>query len=182
MVCRRSISVFLVNVIFIAVSVPIYAAVPGASQSATLAWTPSQASTIAGYRLYYGGASQTYTNTVEVGNTTSVTVSNLAVGGTYFFAVTAYDLIGLESEFSQEISYTVPASARLALRALVAGQMLVTGRGPVGYQYDIQTSTDCQNWAVAGNATMDGTGTFQFTDPGAATNSSRYYRLRQSSP
>ena len=182
MVCRRIVTVFLVNTILLLVSLSCYAAVPSMGQSVELAWNPSRGSTIAGYRLYYGGASQTYTNTVDAGNATSVTVSNLTAGSTYFFAVTAYDLIGLESEFSQEISYTVPASARLEVRPLAGGQMLVTGRGPVGYSYDIQTSRDCQNWAVTGKATMDANGTFQFTDAEAATNALRYYRLRQSSP
>lgn len=182
MVYGRIISGFLVNTILILASFCVYAAVPVMGQSAGLAWTPSRASTIAGYRLYYGAASHTYTNTVEVGNNTSVTVSNLAVGATYFFAVTAYDIIGLESAFSQEISYTVPASSRLSVSPLGDGQMLLTARGPIGYRYDVQTSPDCHNWAVAGSASMDANGTFQFTDAGAVTNALRYYRLRQSSP
>ena len=35
-------------------------------------------------------------------------MSNLLNGTTYFFAVTAYDTNGLESDFSTEISYTIP--------------------------------------------------------------------------
>src|SRR5215831_15640133 len=36
--------------------------------SVTLAWDPSTASDVSGYKVYYGGASQTYTNTISVGN------------------------------------------------------------------------------------------------------------------
>jgi hypothetical protein len=76
--------------------------------SVTLGWDPSPDSAIAGYRLYDGAASGTYTNVVAVGRATSATISNLVNGVTYFFAVTAYDTSGQESDFSDEISYTVP--------------------------------------------------------------------------
>ena len=40
--------------------------------------------------------------------------SNLASGATYFFAVTAYDTNGLESDYSSEVSYTVPLPTNTA--------------------------------------------------------------------
>jgi len=81
-----------------------------AQSSVTLAWDPSSADDVAGYNLYYGVASRTYTNEISVGDATSVTVTGLVAGTTYFFAVTAYDSAGLESAYSDEISYTVPLS------------------------------------------------------------------------
>jgi hypothetical protein len=78
--------------------------------SVTLAWDPSSDSSIAGYRLYEGAASRSYTNVINTGKATTATVSNLVSGITYFFAVTAYDTNGQESGFSSEISYTVPWS------------------------------------------------------------------------
>ncbi|HWW01934.1 MAG TPA: fibronectin type III domain-containing protein [Candidatus Acidoferrum sp.] len=75
----------------------------------TLAWDPSSDPTVIGYRIYYGLAAGTYTNMVDVGAATSVTVSNLVPGATYQFAATTYNLAGLESAYSTEISYTVPA-------------------------------------------------------------------------
>ncbi len=78
--------------------------------SVTLAWNPSPDSAIAGYRLYQGVASRTYTNKINTGSVTTGTVSNLVSGATYFFAVTAYDTNGSESAFSSEVIYTVPAS------------------------------------------------------------------------
>jgi ACR3 family arsenite efflux pump ArsB len=81
-----------------------------AVQSVALAWSASTDPTVAGYNLYYGGDSQTYTNTVAVGDVTSATVSGLLPGATYFFAATAVNNVGLESVFSNEISYQVPAS------------------------------------------------------------------------
>ena len=77
-------------------------------QGVTLAWNPSTDPTVTGYKLYYGGATQSYTNMVAVGSTTNATISGLLPGGEYFFAATAIDGVGLESAFSNEISYQVP--------------------------------------------------------------------------
>jgi sulfur relay (sulfurtransferase) complex TusBCD TusD component (DsrE family) len=79
-----------------------------AQNSVTLAWDPDPGSDIAGYRLYEGGASRTYTNVMDVGIATNGTFSGLASGATYFFAVTAYNTNGLESDYSTEVSCTVP--------------------------------------------------------------------------
>ena len=54
-------------------------------------------------------ASGVYTNTVSVGEVTSAAVSNLISGVTYYFAATAYDTVVLESDFSNEVAYQVPA-------------------------------------------------------------------------
>ena len=86
----------------------VFAAVAQA-QSVTLAWEPE--SGVAGYKLYQGGASRNYTNVTDAGNLTQKTVSPLIAGRTYYFAVTAYSGAGVESDYSAEISYTVPASA-----------------------------------------------------------------------
>ena len=81
------------------------------AQSVTLVWDPSTDPNVTGYKIYYGVATRTYTNTVNVGDTTTVTISNLLEGATYYFAATAYNSVGLESDFSAEASYTVPGGA-----------------------------------------------------------------------
>jgi sulfur relay (sulfurtransferase) complex TusBCD TusD component (DsrE family) len=91
-----------------------------AAQSVTLAWSLSADPTVVGYNLYYGGASQTYTNMVPAGNVATAAVSGLLPGATYFFAATAVDNVGLASVFSNEISYQVPASNNLPTVALTA--------------------------------------------------------------
>ena len=47
-----------------------------------------------------------YTFTNDVGVQTWAQAQNLVAGRTYYFAVTAYSTEGLESDFSEEISYT----------------------------------------------------------------------------
>jgi len=75
-------------------------------QDVHLAWSPSPDSDVAGYKVYYGTASKSYASSVNVGNATSYTVSGLSTG-TYYFAITAYDLSGNESGFSNEASKSV---------------------------------------------------------------------------
>jgi len=178
----RTITFFLVNVVTTFAIISAFAAVAPAGRSVTFVWNPSNWSTIAGYRLYYGAASRAYSHTLDVGNNTTATVPDLAIGPTYFFTVTVYDIIGLESTFSNEISYTVPGGARLAAQALARGQILLNGQGPVGYVYEIQTSGDLQSWSRIASVTMNVNGTFQFTIPNAVTDATRWYRLRQISP
>jgi hypothetical protein len=75
----------------------------------TLAWNPSPDAHVAGYRIWYGVSSRTYTNAVPVGLTTNATVTGLTPGVTYYIAATAYSDIGIEdSEFSNEVSYQPP--------------------------------------------------------------------------
>jgi Fibronectin type III domain len=76
----------------------------------TLAWDPSVGPDITGYRLYLGTASGVYIQTSDVGINTSTMVSNLTVGQTYYFVVTAYTSSGLESPPSNEVSFTPTSS------------------------------------------------------------------------
>ena len=50
----------------------------------------------------------TYTQVTDVQTATTYTVQNLTSGTTYYFAVTAYDSNGLQSPYSNQVSYTVP--------------------------------------------------------------------------
>ena len=71
----------------------------------TLAWDPSPGTdVITNYNLYYGVASGTYTNVAAAGTNTTVTISNLVDGATYYFAATAVDTNSLESAYSTEVS------------------------------------------------------------------------------
>ncbi|MDI6754964.1 MAG: SLBB domain-containing protein [Thermodesulfobacteriota bacterium] len=59
---------------------------------------------IAGYIVYYGRDSKTYTNKLDVGNATSYRVRGLNNYSTYFFAVQAYTKARELSELSKEVS------------------------------------------------------------------------------
>ena len=77
--------------------------IPGAVTQATLEWDPNSEPDLAGYKLHYGLASRSYDTTVDVGNRTTYTITNLEVGETYYIAATAYNTSGLESGYSNEV-------------------------------------------------------------------------------
>ena len=77
-----------------------------AQHSVTLAWAPNSEPDVIGYRLRWGPDSGNYTMTLDVGNTTTATVS-LAEVGDYFIVVTAINNASLESLPSNEVVYTV---------------------------------------------------------------------------
>ena len=96
-----------------------------------LVWTESDPTDVAGYNIYYGGASRSYTNLFSAGDQTETTVSNLSVGETYYFAVTAVSYEGIESDFSDEAVIQVPQV--LELHFDTPGTAL-------------ESSTDLMNW------------------------------------
>ena len=70
-----------------------------------LKWDPNPEQDIAGYRVHKGPSSGNYIETLDVGPTTTATIENLSSGTEYFFAVTAYNTSGLESDPSAELSH-----------------------------------------------------------------------------
>ncbi len=86
-----------------------------ATTTVSLAWDMSPSTNVVSYNLYYGAASRNYTNKVSViGRTNTTTSVVLPMRGIpYYFAATARDTNGLESDYSSEVMYTptpVPSS------------------------------------------------------------------------
>jgi PKD repeat protein len=73
----------------------------------SLHWDSNSEADLAGYKVYIGTSSQQYSQTIDVGNVTSYTASELSDGDTYFFAVSAYDIFANESGYSNEVTATV---------------------------------------------------------------------------
>ena len=69
----------------------------------TLVWNPNPEPNIAGYIVYYGRVSGNYSRLVTVTETTAM----IGVRGnrTVYFAVTAFDTNGLESDLSDEVHW-----------------------------------------------------------------------------
>ena len=150
-----------------------------AAQSVTLAWDSNADINTAGYNLYYGAASRTYTNVINSANVTSATIGDLIGGVTYFFAVTAYNNVGLESDFSGETSYTVAIPlAILDIHSGSANQFVLTVAGPIGHRYTIQATQDFQTWTTIGTVSVPAGGSFEFTDTKAQKFSRRFYRTQ----
>jgi hypothetical protein len=89
-----------------------------AATSITLAWDPNSEPDLAGYKLYYGTAKGAYEFAIDAGNQTTYTIPGFQEREDYYFAVTAYNVYGLESAFSDEVSYPGPIAVTLSLSFL----------------------------------------------------------------
>src|SRR5262245_43918728 len=77
----------------------------------TLGWDRPSDGQAAGFVIFYGTSSRTYSQQVNVGNVTEFTVSGLSAGTTYYFAVKSYNAGGAQSDFSAEVSATTASTA-----------------------------------------------------------------------
>ncbi len=83
---------------------------PPGTGSATLSWTLSSESDLAGYKIYVGTAPGLYNypgSPIAIGLANSYTVTGLPYGQTYYFAISAYNYSGGESELSGEVSKSI---------------------------------------------------------------------------
>lgn len=76
--------------------------------SVTFGWDTNREPDIAGYRLYQGNRSRTYTNVVSFGLTNAGTMVNISRTNRNYFALTAFNTAGIESEFSSELIWPNP--------------------------------------------------------------------------
>lgn len=95
---------------------------------------------LAGYKVYYGTSSRNYSESIDVGNVKNYTINNLKEGVTYYFAVTAYDIFGNESGYSNEaiktISVEIPIEIHLdppPINLPKTGQVVSYAIGDNGY-------------------------------------------------
>jgi hypothetical protein len=144
--------------------------------SATISWTPSSSSNVAGYDIYYGTSSGNYQSAVPVSNVTNVMIRGLTVGVKYYFAATSYDSSGNQSGFSPEISgvvgSTLSAAATITSLLTSPGQFGFTITGVANSQYVVQASTDLVHWV----ALQTNVAPFNFVDSNTTQFSHRYYR------
>jgi hypothetical protein len=77
--------------------------------SVTLAWDAPTANTdgsplidLSGYRLYYGKTSGNYTNSVDIVNIANSSINSIPPDR-WCFTLTAYNILGIESDYSNEV-------------------------------------------------------------------------------
>jgi hypothetical protein len=134
-----------------------------AATTVTLAWDPSGISGIAGYRLYYGTSSGSYSNSRNVIGGTTITIAGLTPGQTYYFVVTSFNSAGLESLPSNQISFTTsgtgaPKQAELVWENTSTGErsIWIMQNGVLAYWISLPTMPI--QWRIAGAADFLGTG------------------------
>ncbi len=82
--------------------------------SITVSWEPSTSPDLKGYKVYIGTAPGEYFRIHDVGATTETTFADLSETKRYYFVVTAYDSLGNESRFSEEVSAIINPQAEAA--------------------------------------------------------------------
>lgn len=117
------------------------------SAQVTLAWDASTGPSIAGYIVYYGHESGSYTYAKDVGNVTSCNVANLQEGTPYYFAVTAYNHSGQESDYSKEVSNDIPRTCTFRIPQTSPFIKQSGGTGTVS----LTTQAGCA-WTAVSNA------------------------------
>jgi hypothetical protein len=147
-----------------------------AEQSVTLAWDLSPDTNVAGYFLYYGASSGSYTSQVDAGANVTATVSGLREGRTYYFAITAYDAYGFESDPSSEVPYIVPGILLLSSGPTPGDPMILKFPVAPTHWYEVQATPDFQSWSTIWQTTPATSNDWvQFSDSPA--NAPRFYRL-----
>lgn len=73
----------------------------------TLAWDANIEPDLAGYKLYWGLSSGNYEWNVDVGNVTEYTIKTIPPWVLVFYAATAYDTDGNESDYSNEVKHVI---------------------------------------------------------------------------
>lgn len=88
--------------------------VPPGVGSAILTWAAPETNedgtpltSLGGYKVYYGTTPGVFTSIVVVGPASSYQVTGLAKGEVYYFAVSAYDSSGNESDLSEIVSKVI---------------------------------------------------------------------------
>jgi hypothetical protein len=146
------------------------------TSSVDLQWNPNTDPSVTGYNVYYGDASRTYTNVISVGNTTNTSLGGLLEGKTYFFAVTAYDDSGDESDYSDETVYIVPGLLILTPGATPGAPVHLQFPVAPNHWYELQSSADLQTWTTIWQITGVTNNWIEF-DPPVIGTGPHFYRL-----
>lgn len=142
---------------WVVTALALLAAVAASAQRLTLAWDASPCGCAASYRLYYGTNTRSYQFVTNTGLMLTQSVV-LPHGGRWFFAATTVGTNGLESDFSNEVSWESKPAAPVMAGSSWVRLAPVFGR-----------STNCVTWgSVAGEATWF-----------PATNNAEFFRVNR---
>jgi hypothetical protein len=101
------------------------AARAASADTLTLAWDPSTDSEVSGYIVYVGTQSSVYTQTFDIGNSTTFSYPNAAPGQKYYFTVAAYEpgpVLGTKSMEISGISNSAPVLTNPGNQTTAVGQ------------------------------------------------------------
>lgn len=127
---------------------------------ALLVWNANTEPDISGYRRYQGTNPRTYSQWEYLGNTTTNKIPDLTHGQIWYFAVTALNFSGLESDFSNEVAYEFPPPEPpvLSVSACTEDSITLAFDTEAGALYTVQSISDLFAPYWASRVTIEGTG------------------------
>ncbi len=160
----------------------------GDNQQVTLSWSPNSEDDLASYNIYRGSASpaQTLLATVTVTSSpdTAYTDNTVTNDSTYFYRITAVDLDGDESEYSNEVEVTpynsIPAAPQ-NLTALGDNQQVTLSWSPNSEDnlasYNIYRGSTSPAQTLLATVTVTSSPDTTYTDNTVTTDSMYFYRI-----
>ena len=152
-----------------------------------LGWNPSPDPAATGYFLCWGYAADQCTNRLDAGNVTNTSVAGLSLGILYWFNIVTYDGTGRESVPSNEITYQPSEGGRPAeppslsldmVRADDGGTVAqFSFQGQASAIYDVQATTDFQQWTVIGTTNCSASGVVTLEVLAGTNQPRQFFRL-----
>lgn len=139
----------------------IFLALPVYGQGILVSWDANSEEDLMGYKVYFGHSTGVYSIPIDVGNVTSYQIPNVPEAVPYFVVVTAYDVAGNESGFSQEAFIETPdivpatpgaPTVTVGTKSLVLNWASISGA--VGYKVYVGTVSKAYGTPIdVGNVT-----------------------------
>ncbi len=173
------------SILYIAVTAIV--ALVSSSSAAVLEWDSTDEPQVAGYKAYIGMESRNYARVLDTQKQTWVALTGLDAGTTYYFAATAYDATGLESDFSDEVRYTPPVDGNASVMLPfnfenTANGMVLRMVGSPGQRCWIVASSDLRTWQQIRAFTFSDSSMVEISDPASSGKPMRFYRVIASQP
>jgi hypothetical protein len=143
--CKR----VMFGLLFVGVLISFFSFSSLGASSVNLTWLPTPDSGVVGYNVYYGNGSRSYQNQIPVGNNLTALLSGLTAGTKYYFAVTAIDAFGIESDFSGEASYLMPGNQAPTISP-ISPQTVMSGQATAAIPFTVgDAETAASNLTVS---------------------------------
>ena len=104
------------KILFVLATVMLFSLRSAWATTVWVEWDPNSEADLAGYKVYYGTASRTegpYAEAVVINDKNTTDLELALSSNTYYFSLTAFDHSGNESDFSVEVSVTIPPAGDL---------------------------------------------------------------------
>jgi hypothetical protein len=162
------------NILKVVAAVLLASQVVSQGASYQLAWNSNPEPDIVAYKVHVGTSSRSYTRTYSV-TSPSVSISDLPDAPAYYFAVTAVNSAGQESDFSSEVS-TISPNTPVLTSTLSATSLQLSVSAPEGTVVRFEASTNLQNWQFLANRTANSQGVAILNQPRSSMLPVRFYR------